>query len=73
MEETFKLMSDEELRKAFEEFRNHERNQILEDGIITNIVNGIASNNSYVNSTLLIIQVEMGLLREMAIRFYDQP
>lgn len=63
----FSQMSDEELRTAFEEYRQHERTGVLPDGIIRDV------SDSMGEQAINIFNTEHALLREMAMRFYEQP
>ena len=44
MNNVFVLMSDKELRVVFEEFQNHERTQVLQDGVLRNIIDELLMN-----------------------------
>lgn len=65
--ERFAQMNDEELRTAFEEYRQHDRTGVLPEGIIRNISNSLGEHS------MNIFNTEYALLREMAMRFYEQP
>jgi len=70
MNEKIIAMSDEELKTAFEEFSAHERTQVLQDGIIKNLVEELNKEDEFINYGMLIMNVEYMLLKEMARRFY---
>ena len=65
LKQEFLEMTDIELQKAFEEFKDHERTGILKDGIIR----GIADN--FEDGLIInIFNVEYALLREISYRWY---
>ena len=70
MNEKIMAMSDEDLKTAFEEFSAHERTQVLQDGIIRDLIKEISKNDKFTSYGVLIISVEYALLKEMARRFY---
>jgi len=63
-------MSDEDLKTAFEEFSAHERTQVLQDGIIRDLIEEISKEDQFTSYGALIISVEYTFLKEMARRFY---
>ena len=63
-------MSDEQLRTAFEEFSAHEKTQVLQDGIIRNMIDELNKEDQFTSYGALIISVEYSFLKEMARRFY---
>lgn len=66
IEEIFAQMEDEELRTTFEEYSQHSRTGILPDGTIRTIADSLGEQS------INIFNTEYALLREMAIRFYEQ-
>ena len=70
MNEKIMAMSDEQLKDAYEEFLSHEKTQVLQDGIIRDIVNEISNNDQFTSYGVLMFNVEYALLKEMARRFY---
>ena len=70
MNEKVMAMSDEDLKTAFEEFSAHERTQVLQDGIIRDLIEEISKEDQFTSYGALIISVEYTFLKEMARRFY---
>jgi len=70
MDEKVMAMSDEDLKTAFEEFSAHERTQVLQDGIIRDLIEEISKEDQFTSYGALIISVEYTFLKEMARRFY---
>jgi len=70
MNEKIMAMSDEDLKTAFEEFSAHERTQVLQDGIIRNMIDELNKEDQFTNYGALILSVEYAFLKEMARRFY---
>jgi len=70
MNEKIMTMSDEDLKTAFEEFSAHEKTQVLQDGIIRNMIDELNKEDQFTSYGVLIISVEYALLKEMAKRFY---
>jgi len=62
----FMEMNDSNLRKAFEEFVDHEKTRTLKDGIIRNLAEQMKGD------LLSILGVEHALLREISTRWYHK-
>lgn len=62
---TFIEMSDNDLRKAFEEYLQHETTGALHDGILRNIADQD-------NSAMSVFNTESALLREIANRWFNK-
>jgi len=65
----FSNVDDSILCKAFEEFLEHEETGDLKIGIIKNIAN---QTNKFQTIAIAINFVEMELLKEMAMRYYER-
>ena len=65
----FSNADDSDLFKAFEEFLEHEETGDLKSGIIKNIA---YQTNKFQSIAIAINFVEMELLKEMAMRYYER-
>ena len=79
LDKVFSSFSDEKLRDAFKEFKEHEETSIIvKNGILRDIANlMLIEDQSGVqhigqNIVILIEGAELRLLKEMATRYYNQ-
>jgi len=70
----FSLFSNEKLKEAFDEYQEHEETRIIKDGILRSMVDLMLTEEDDINKNIaeLMANVEEGLLKEIARRFYNK-
>jgi len=70
----FSLFSNEKLKEAFDEYQEHEETGIVKDGILRSMVDLMLMDENDINQNIaeLMANVEEGLLKEIARRFYNK-
>ena len=70
----FSYFSNEKLKEAFDEYQEHEETGIVKDGILRSMVDLMLMDENDINQNIaeLMANVEEGLLKEIARRFYNK-
>jgi len=70
----FSLFSNEKLKEAFDEYQEHEETGVIKNGILRSMVDLMLMEENDINQNIAVLMenVEEGLLKEIASRFYDK-
>jgi len=70
----FSYFSNEKLKEAFDEYQEHEETGIIKDGILRSMVDLMLMDENDINQNIAVLManIEEGLLKEIAKRFYNK-